>query len=84
MTLLAPSPAFATEGRVISKATGKPVADAEVAILGRPGSARTDAEGRFRWTPDPRPPFEVLIVLPGGEYVKPILVEELDRAPRWS
>ncbi len=56
---------------------GTPVADAEVAILGRAGSARTDAEGRFRWTPDPKPPFEVLVVLPGGGYVKPILVETL-------
>ena len=46
-----------------------------------PGSVRTDAEGRFRWTPDPRPPFEVLIVLPGGGYVKPILVEELTSSP---
>lgn len=69
--------AGATEGRVVTKEGGRPVADAEVAILGRTGSVRTDAHGRFRWTPDPRPPFEVLIVLPGGGYVKPILVEAL-------
>src|SRR5688500_7517328 len=71
------SRAAALEGRVLSKADGKPVADAEVAILGRAGSVRTDSEGRFQWTPDPRPPFEVLVVLPGGEYVKPILVQEI-------
>jgi hemoglobin/transferrin/lactoferrin receptor protein len=70
-------PVVALDGLVTSKDTGRPVADAEVAILGRPGTARTDAEGRFRWTPDPRPPFEVLVVLPGGRYVKPILVSEL-------
>jgi outer membrane receptor protein involved in Fe transport len=81
LTLLAPLPALAAEGRVLSKASGKPMADVEVAILGRPGSVRTDAEGRFRWIPDPRPPFEVLIVLPGGGYVKPILVERLTSAP---
>lgn len=74
---LAASAAFATEGRVVTKEGGRPVADAEVAILGRTGSVRTDADGRFRWTPDPRPPFEVLVVLPGGGYVKPILVESL-------
>jgi outer membrane receptor protein involved in Fe transport len=67
----------AAEGRIVTGSDGRPVADAEVAILGRTGTVRTDADGRFRWTPDPRPPFEVLIVLPGGGYVKPILVEEL-------
>lgn len=77
LLLVATSPAWALEGRVVAKGSGKPIADAEVAILGRAGSARTDAEGRFRWTPEPRPPFEVLVVLPGGEYVKPILVREL-------
>ena len=24
------------------------------------------------WTPTPKPPFEVLVVLPGGRYLKPI------------
>jgi len=69
--------ALAFEGRVVKQDTGRPVADAEVAILGRAGSVRTDAEGRFRWTPDPKPPFEVLVVLPGGGYVKPMVVNAL-------
>ena len=78
MILIAASTtALAFEGRVVKKGGGPPVADAEVAILGRAGSVRTDAEGRFRWVPDPKPPFEVLVVLPGGRYVKPILVESL-------
>lgn len=76
----ATAPAAALEGRVVAKGSGQPIADAEVAILGRTGSARTDGEGRFRWTPDPRPPFEVLIVLPGGGYAKPILVSELSES----
>ena len=69
--------ASAFDGRVVRKDTGRPVADAEVSVLGRAGSVRTDEEGRFRWTPDPRPPFEMLVVLPGRGYVKPILVESL-------
>jgi hemoglobin/transferrin/lactoferrin receptor protein len=81
VSCLLPLPALALDGVVTSKDTGKPVPDAEVAILGRPGTARTDAQGRFRWTPDPRPPFEVLVVLPGGRYVKPILVSTLPEGP---
>lgn len=78
---LAATPVLALEGRIVDKETGLAVADAEVAILGRVGSVRTDAEGRFAWTPDPRPPFEVLVVLPGGAYVKPILVRALTGDP---
>jgi outer membrane receptor protein involved in Fe transport len=78
---LAAAPARGLEGRLVEKVTGQPVAFAEVAILGRIGSVRTDAEGRFAWTPDPRPPFEVLVVLPSGAYVKPILVERLAEGP---
>jgi hemoglobin/transferrin/lactoferrin receptor protein len=79
---LAPS-AAALEVRVVHRDTGKPIADAEVSILGRPGSARTDGDGRFVWKPDPVPPFEVLVILPGGRYMKPVLVEKLpdDGAP---
>jgi outer membrane receptor protein involved in Fe transport len=73
----ATAPALALEVRVIDKATGDPVAHAEVSILGRPGSAMTDADGRFVWQPDPTPPFEVLVVLRGERYTKPVLVEAL-------
>jgi len=69
--------ARAFEGRVVLQDTGQPVADAEVSVLGRPGVARTDAEGRFVWTPDPPPPFEVLVILPGGRYMRPVLVQRL-------
>ena len=73
-------PSLALEGRVIDKGTGQPIARAEVSILGRPGSTVTDAEGRFAWHPDPTPPFEVLIVLSGERYTKPVLVEALPSA----
>lgn len=77
LVLATAASAAAFEGRVVKKEGGLPVADAEIAVLGRPGSTRTDADGRFRWTPDPPPPFEVLVVLPGGGYAKPIRVDTL-------
>ena len=70
-------PAFALTGRVLN-AAGTPVAGAEVTILGSSGTATTDADGRFTWTPNPPVPFEVLVVTPGGNFMKPILVERLD------
>ncbi len=69
--------AHAFTGRVVN-VDGTPVAGAEVSILGRSGTAMTDADGRFTWTPDPPLPFEVLIVAPGGLFLKPILVERLE------
>lgn len=77
VVLVSVSQAFALTGRVV-KADGAPVAGAEISILGRPGTAVTDADGRFTWTPDPPVPFEVLVVAPGGMFMKPILVERLD------
>jgi hemoglobin/transferrin/lactoferrin receptor protein len=69
------APAFALEGRVIDRDGRRPIANAEVSILGRPGSTMTDGDGRFAWVPDPTPPFEILVVLPGERYTKPVLVE---------
>ncbi len=71
---LAAVPAQALTGRVVN-ADGMPVAGAEVSILGRPGSVVTDADGRFTWTPDPPVPFEILVVAPGGVFMKPQLIE---------
>jgi outer membrane receptor protein involved in Fe transport len=77
--LSGPVAALALDGRVVDKNTGQPIARAEVSILGRPGSTVTDDAGRFRWQPDPTPPFEVLVVLSGERYTKPVLVEALPR-----
>lgn len=74
--LVSASAVLAFEGRIVD-AQGRPVAGAEVTILGRAGESRTDRNGRFTWTPDPSPPFEVLVVAPGGVYMKPVLVERL-------
>jgi outer membrane receptor protein involved in Fe transport len=56
---------------------GRPAADAQVLLLGQTGAARTGPDGRFAWVPEPRPPFQVLIVLPGDVYTSPLLVESL-------
>ncbi|MGD9905190.1 MAG: TonB-dependent receptor [Vicinamibacterales bacterium] len=72
--LAAPSSALAFTARVVDSA-GQPIAGAEVSVLGRPGSAVTDGDGRFTWTPDPPVPFEILVVVPGGVFMKPRLIE---------
>jgi len=72
--------AHAFDGRVVDDRTGRAVANAEVSILGLPGSVRTDADGRFSWRPNPAPPFEVLVILPDGAVAKPVLIESVD----WS
>jgi outer membrane receptor protein involved in Fe transport len=69
--------ALALEGRVVLRATGAPIAGAEISLLGWTGTQRTDADGRFTWQPSPAPPFEVLVVLPGGRYMKPFAVASL-------
>ncbi|MGE3274790.1 MAG: TonB-dependent receptor [Vicinamibacterales bacterium] len=78
--LYASVPALASEGQVMRSDTGQPVANALVTVLGRPGAAVTDAEGRFTFRPEPVPPFEVLVVAPGGEIMKPVLIESMPEA----
>ena len=62
---------------VVRLPDGRPAADAQVLLLGQTGAARTGPDGRFVWVPEPRPPFQVLIVLPGDVYTFPLLVESL-------
>jgi hemoglobin/transferrin/lactoferrin receptor protein len=69
------APAF--EGRVLFLGSGGPVAGAEVTVLGSNVVQRTDAGGGFTWIPSPTPPFEILVVLPGGRYMKPVRVETI-------
>jgi hemoglobin/transferrin/lactoferrin receptor protein len=76
------APAFAQSssrftGRIISETTGVPIEGAVVSIPGETMSARSDADGRFVWEPAPAPPFQLIIVLPGGQVAKPVLVESL-------
>lgn len=71
---------WAFSGRVLLE-SGEPAVGAIVQILGHPGSAVTDREGRFEWLPDPAPPFHVLVVLPGDRYTSPVFVPSLDGSP---
>lgn len=67
-------------GRLLHKGDGRPIAGAEVMIVGLTGSVKTDADGRFTWNPQPATPFEVLVVLPGGRVTRPTMVTKHD----WS
>ena len=70
------TPALAFSGRVVNQ-FGEPVGGALVSILGRPGEAITDKDGRFEWKPDPPPPFEIFVIDVGGTYFKPVMIEAL-------
>jgi outer membrane receptor protein involved in Fe transport len=69
--------ASALDGRVVLKDRGLPVADAEVSVLGRPGHVLTGPDGGFVLVPSPRPPFEVLVALPGGRTSRPVRFDAL-------
>jgi hemoglobin/transferrin/lactoferrin receptor protein len=71
----------AFSGRVVSQSERSGVANATVSIVGLPGTVKTDAEGRFTWTPRPEAPFQVIIILPGGQVASPFTVEQLDGEP---
>lgn len=64
------------EGRLI-QSEGTPVAGATVSIVGETGTARTNAEGRFTWSPVPPLPFQLIVILPGGQVARPILIEQI-------
>jgi outer membrane receptor protein involved in Fe transport len=72
-----PGAAFAFTGRVVDP-QGRPVANATISILGRPGEAITDKDGRFSWQPDPPAPFEILVIDAAGNYSRPILIVALE------
>ncbi len=63
--------AMALEGRVVD-AAGAPLANVSLSVIGTSQTARSGADGRFVLVPDPRPPFEILPLLPGGGYGKAI------------
>lgn len=69
-------PALALDA-IVQLPGGQPAVDAQVLVLGLTGSARTGPDGRFTWVPEPRPPFQLLAILPGGVYTQPVLVEAL-------
>jgi hemoglobin/transferrin/lactoferrin receptor protein len=62
------------EGRLVDDVTGAPVADASVSVVGVTGSVRTDRDGRFVWMPAPTAPFQLIVVLSGGQVAAPVTV----------
>jgi outer membrane receptor protein involved in Fe transport len=77
VALTTAAPASAFTGRVVD-ASGVPIAGATVSVLGRPGEAITDAEGRFVWEPDPPTPFEILVIQASGAYMRPIVIAAIE------
>ena len=66
-----PAPSF-----VLLDAQGRPVAEARVAVVGRPGSVRTDASGAFRLDPSLVPPLELAVFDSRGTFLGVLLVED--------
>jgi hemoglobin/transferrin/lactoferrin receptor protein len=66
------------EGRVVHETDRSPVPGATVSIVGETGSARTDQDGRFSWSPVPPLPFQIILVLAGGQVARPVVVEKID------
>jgi hemoglobin/transferrin/lactoferrin receptor protein len=64
-------------GQVVDSQTGNPIAGATVTIPGLPGTSRTDKDGRFSWPAPPTPPFQVIVVLPGGQVARPVDVSSI-------
>src|SRR5918994_3369445 len=65
------------EGRVVLADSEAPLAGASISIVGVTGTARTDADGRFTWAPVPPVPFHAIVVLSGGQVVRPVTVDAL-------
>ena len=68
-------------GRVIDSRSGAPIAGAAVTIAGLSGIVRTDAGGAFTWRQPPSPPFQVIVILPGGQVASPVEIKTLGEAP---
>jgi outer membrane receptor protein involved in Fe transport len=73
--LLLPAAASAIEGQLLLP-SGEPAVGYQVSVVGLPVSATTNAEGRFRIVPDPRPPFRLIATGPGGEVSPPLDVDQ--------
>ena len=69
--------AEAADGKLVNRGSNTPIAGATITVVGATITATTDAEGKFSLTPEPRPPFTVIVILPGGQLAKPLVVEKL-------
>lgn len=80
MTLLCqvtPASVAPSGGIVIDGRSRSGIAGAQVTLVGQGGVARTDGNGRFRWTIAPPPaPVTIILILPGGHVARPIRLTE--------
>ena len=72
--ILAALPALAWEGRLLDSA-GNPVAGAQIAVVDREATVRTDSEGRFSFPAAPELPVQLIVVGSRGELYPPIHLE---------
>jgi len=68
----------ALRGRVVDSQSGRAVAGATVTIAGFPGTVKTDTDGMFTWPAAPAPPFQIIVVLPGGHVARPVDIAVVD------
>jgi outer membrane receptor protein involved in Fe transport len=77
-SIFASQSADSFSARIVDSRTGTPVSGAVVSVTGVSGSVKTDADGRFRMEPRPTPPFQIVVVMPGGQVARPVLIEAVD------
>lgn len=68
--------AGAFDGRIVDE-EGRAVAGARVTLVGRPGMVVADGDGRFSLSPDPQPPFVLVVARADGVAFAPLTVAEV-------
>lgn len=80
LLVLLASPLFALEGTILLP-DGRPAAGAQVSVVGRARSARTDTAGAFRIEPDPAYPATLVVTGARGEVYPPIALDGKPAGP---
>lgn len=75
-TILQAATTEAFEGTLLEP-DQSPMSRARVSVVGHAGTGVTGADGHFELTPDPQPPFQLLVTRADGVTLRPILVESL-------
>ena len=66
-------------GQVVDATTGRPIAGADVAVVGVRSTTRTAHDGRFRWPVVPDGSVVVVVMLPEGRIAKPVTIAAGER-----
>ncbi|HEY0592956.1 MAG TPA: carboxypeptidase-like regulatory domain-containing protein, partial [Thermoanaerobaculia bacterium] len=72
--LLLAAPLCALEGTIVLP-DGRPAAGAQVSVVGRSRSVRTDGGGAFRVEPEPSYPATLVVTGARGEVYRPVAIE---------